>query len=207
MLKFYEIENNDQYFFDEQLNYYLNECNISLYGNRDYIEHMSDELKSVYDLLDNDMNEYDFTGYAYYDSIKEMIEDLTDFDISHLTNDDYKRLKQLNKDYFDRQKEDNAVIEVFNLLSGQNTTISILRGCGQSDWVYCHHDINFDVTHLQDFYFNMGTNYYNECEDVQIYVPHYEDVKLYMKDYYKDDDTKVYNISGYTQIPQYEEVV
>lgn len=196
----------------EEIQEYVKNHNISILGH-DYLGHdfkelMQKDLKKTIELIDTDVNKYLSTRYACYTSIKEMIEDMTDFDTSHLTHEDYKKLKNLNKKYFETNKfkgydydEADTIAEFYNILAQKNTVVTYIKECSQSEAIKCHHDKDFDTKYIEDMFFNMGTCYSDE-DGCCIYVPWFEEPKEYLKDYY--DTFELYKIKTYVTQPIYE---
>ena len=207
---------------------------IAVYGNDWMMEHIPDNVKTIWDALDYDL--MDALGCVgdgdRYNTKREAIEDVL-CKIMPLELNNYKvgRLSKIADAFYnaDRKTELELLCEALELLLGGKWTTGTIRGFSQGDW----QNIIYDATHYSDkeieyieaTYFGTATEWFvvqteRDCDTIEAICEEYDredgyctltisDAKRELAEAtgIEEDDITLYYISGYTQSPKYELVV
>lgn len=154
----------DIFSYDEAFN------NISVCGNRHYIERKTDVFLRVFDALnDGDLaNELENVGqsYSWYKNVTECINDyLYREDGKKYSCKDIHNLKQLIEEFSEcRSNEENRIIcNVLSIVTRKDYDYTTIRGCCQGEWNEVFYPVDEytmdDIRTFEAYYFNTGSEW------------------------------------------------
>lgn len=205
---------------------------IAVRGNRDYIEHCPEVFERVYTVLSvGELAEVleDRNGWKdWYKNITEAITEYLPPEKAKYSTKDIGKLKKLVLQYAEcsSREEDSILCAVLSVVTGQEWSCKIIRGCCQSDWNYIYYPVaNWSRVALSAFeaeYFNTGTEWIVHDEDSFPESP--KDINgysIYCHSWNEDgiakeiadsvggrpEDVKLWAFDGYMRSPKYREVI
>lgn len=205
---------------------------IAVCGNRDYTEHCPEVFERVYTVLSaGELAEVleDRNGWKdWYKNITEAITEYLPPEKAKYSTKDIGKLKKLVLQYAEcsSREEDSILCAVLSVVTGQEWSCKIIRGCCQSDWNYIYYPVanwsREDLSTFETEYFNTGTEWIVHDGDSLPESP--EDINgysIYCHSWNKDsiakeiadsaggrpEDVKLWAFDGYRQSPKYKEVI
>ena len=205
---------------------------IAVRGNRDYIEHYPEVFERVYTVLSvGELAEVleDRNGWKdWYKNITEAITEYLPPEKAKYSTKDIGKLKKLVLQYAEcsSREEDSILCAVLSVVTGQEWSYKIIRGCCQSDWNYIYYPVaNWSREALSAFeaeYFNTGTEWI--VHDADSFPESPEDINgysIYCHSWNEDgiakeiadsvggrpEDVKLWAFDGYMRSLKYREVI
>lgn len=205
---------------------------IAVCGNCDYTEHCPEVFERVYNVLSaGELAEVleDRNGWKdWYKNITEAITEYLPPEKAKYSTKDIGKLKKLVLQYAEcsSREEYSILCAVLSVVTGQEWSCKIIRGCCQSDWNYIYYPVaNWSRDALSTFeteYFNTGTEWIVHDGDSLPESP--EDINgysIYCHSWNEDgiakeiadsaggrpEDVRLWAFDGYMQSPKYREVI
>lgn len=200
-------------------------------GNRDYKERTTDVFERVKRALESCDIPYEIEKVTDYKNATEVINDMLPPEKTRkkYSTKDIHKLKELVSEYStcNRRDENALLCKVMSIVTGKKWDYKTIRGTCQSDWNYIYYPVDeWDDEGLNNFeteYFNTGSEWivddedYNPKESKPLDISGYciychswdnDGIRKEIADSagVKPEEVVLYGFTGYTRIPQYEEM-
>lgn len=186
--------------------------NIAIYGNREYMSLENENFKKAlnFECLWYEYENFKSCGFG---NISEFFNYyFKKSNGENYTPKEIHRWKELFEKYTYFK---DVACEILELITDMEWREETIRGCAQREWqtIYVSEQISDeDIEYIEMCYFNTGSEYlvYKDNEEeylCNVYVKGYDVRKEIAQELgCAEKEVKVFNVTGYTRIPKYEEV-
>ena len=208
--------------------------NICVFGNRDYIEHSSEIVDKIWNVLQQgelvDVLEHIKEWANYYKNATDAINDfLPPEKKTRYSTNEIHVIRNCVIDFSCCvcSREYEILCKIFSIVTGQKWDYKIIKGYCQNEWNYIFYPVDeWTQTELNVFemeYFNMGTEWIiddgtfnpkydtpdniNGCS-VYCTAENEDDIKKYISNYegVNPENIVLYTFEGWNKIASYKEV-
>lgn len=221
MVKAYQVpwDIQDSMFGSEE--WYLE--NVAIFGNKDFRGCICPAVERAKSVMDDE----DLLGFIedhigkpkyqwYYGNLTEYMMDVAPpFHKEKYSTKDISIIKETILGYTDSIDEDDALVALLEVMTGEEWKCTIIRGCCQRDWNKLYYPKSFKdcVKDIERRYFNTGSEWRIEQEGEYDYY-HYttawdnDEIRSEIADVacVPVEDVQMFEFSGYRQEATYNEI-